>query len=285
MVTGELDTARSTKPILMLKEQAQLILEICHFTQDLNPLWETRTTLKRLKSLSQPIVREVHDLESDEEKFEHLIQYFFKNLQFKQKDKDIDLMGCFLPQVLSSKQGPTPLLMLLFCTLCEEAGIRAQVTSCRRRYLLKVQLDGRAHIVDFGRACQKLAPYEIVELINRGFDFSAGCMQSDCLVVEYLSLFKTLSRQEHKLQILSIVHSYLMRYQPFNLKHLSERALVAYETGDYKTAVDDIRSYFQYKQPEFTNLNLKRIYKLALKRTRHSERQTPNTFGDSVERL
>lgn len=123
-------------------------------------------------------------------------------------------------------------------------------------------------MVDFGNHCSFLKPFEIVDLINRGFDFSNGGMDTNMLIIEYLTLLKERARKENKLQILSMVHSYLMKYQPFNLKHLSERAIVAYETGDYKRAVEDIRNYFQYKQHDFTNEQLKKIYKIALKRKR-----------------
>ena len=81
-------------------------------------------------------------------------------------------------------------------------------------------------------------------------------------------MIKARARVENNSQVLTLTHGYLMRYQPFNLKHLRERALLAYETGDYRRAIDDIRSYFQYKQPGLNNSQLKRIYKLALRRHR-----------------
>ena len=286
MFTGEEGSVSPVKPITMLREQSQLVLELCHFTQDLNPIWETRTLLQNLKSLSAPAIKRLGQNSCQEDNFKILVQYFFDDLAFSIRSSDKNkLQNSFLPNVLVSREGPAPLLMLLFCSLLEEAGIKAQITSCRVKYLLKVQLDDKSHIVDFKKSCGFLQPYEIVELINRGFDFSCGALNSDILVVEYLNLLKKLSRKENKLQILSMVHSYLMRYQPFNLKHLSERAIVAYETGDYRTALDDIRSYFQYKQPEFTNLDLKRIYKVALKKERQLERQITNAFSNSIKGL
>lgn len=270
MISGDPSLEGQHKPITILREQGQLVLEICHFTQDLNPLWDTRELLEALRGLSKAGLSKLDLTLSDEDKFAFLSHYFFEELGFRINEKPESLQDNFLPQVLSSREGPSALLMLLFCSFCEEAGIRVQVTSCRKRYLLKVQLSGHCHIVDFGKNCEELQPYEIVDLINSGFDFSTGTLNSDMLVVDYLHKLKKLSRVENRLQILSVVHSYLMRYQPFNLKHLSERAVVAYETGDYKTAIDDIRSYFQYKQPEFNNLDLKRIYKSALKRMRET---------------
>jgi regulator of sirC expression with transglutaminase-like and TPR domain len=179
----------------------------------------------------------------------------------------------FLPHVLHSRQGPTPLLMLLFHTLCEEHGLRLQLISCSPPYLLKVQLDNLDYIMDFEQKCQMLESAQIVELINQGFDFSAGAISPQSLVIEYLEQVKEKARQENEAQVLTLTHGYLMRYQPFNLRHLRDRALLAYETGDYRTAVDDIRSYFQYKHSGFGNDPLKKIYKLALKHQRSARQQ------------
>lgn len=272
MLEGGTGTQRPHIPISILRQKTQqLVFEVCHFTQDLNPLWPTRTLIQRLKSKSRPILNRIHNLPQQQIQFQELVNYFFVELGFQLRPQSLSLQSCFLPQVLNSREGPVPLLMLLFCSLAEEADIKVQLSSSRKRHLLKVQLDGRSHIVDFDNKCRCLEPFEIVELINQGFDFSSGAINMDMLVIDYLIEIRKLARQEKRLQILSLVHSYLMRYQPFNLKHLSERAVVAYETGDYKTAIDDIRSYFLYKQPEFNNLDLKRIYKLCLKRVRHPE--------------
>ncbi len=266
-----MNSPSSMKTVSILRDHTKLVLELCHFTEDLNPLWEARTTIESLQSLSSPIIAAGAPLENQKDKFELLNQGFFKHLGFKGVSAPKALKTCFLPQVLKDRQGPLPLLMLLYCSLAEEAGIRTQISSCRRRFLLKVQLDGKTHIMDFSQKCKALDPHEIVELINRGFDFSSGSLNPETLAVEYLNQMKRLARNENRLQILSLVHSYLMRYQPFNLRHVSERARVAYETGDYRTAIDDIRSYFLYKQPEFNNIDLKRIYKKALQRVRNLE--------------
>lgn len=270
MTTGELGLEEPKRAISLLREKGRLLSELCHFTQDLNPLWSAHDTVTMMKNLSQPWR---HNLESLND--QHLIlrqasQYFFKDLGFNiVSASEISLAHSFLPEVIKQRRGPAPLLMLLFSILLEESGVKVQITSCRNRFLLRLQIDNRIQMVDFYKMCAPLDPDDIVDLINQGFDFSSGGLQSDALVVEYLNHLKAKAREENKLQILSLIHSYLMRYQPFNLRHLSERAIVAFETGDYKTAVDDIRSYFQYKQPEFTNLDLKRIYKKALKKERH----------------
>lgn len=269
MASGDTQTFQASKPISILREQVKLVLEVCHFTEDLNPLWPARKSFSQLQTLSQPIKEKVQGLQDQQEVFEQVRQYFFEVLEFQViESKQLSFRRCLLPTVLEDRRGPHDLVMLLFSTLLEEAGIKSQIASCRKRHLLKVQLNGRAHIADLDQQCEFLDHQEILDLVNSGFDFSIGPLNAECLVVEYFNNLKRLTRDENRLHVLSMVHSYLMRYQPFNLKHLSERAMVAFETGDYKTAVDDIRSYFQYKQPQFTNDRLKQIYKIALKRER-----------------
>lgn len=280
---GETVLGKATKPMTIVREHWQLLLDLCHFSQDLNPLWDTKSLLISLRTLANPALLDLKNIQSQEEKFSFLTHYFFSDLNFQcLESASQDLSLHFLPEVLRRKSGPTPLLMLLFCTLLEESGISCQVTSCRRRYLLKVQLDGQLSIVDFAKKATPLSHHEIVDLINRGFDFSSGAMNSSCLVVEYLSEIKKQCRLQNRLQILSLVHSYLMKHQPFNLKHLSERALVAYETGNYRRAIEDIRSYFLYKQPEFTNTSLKKIYKLALKNQRNKSDDSNLSTGYQI---
>ena len=254
------------RPLKPLREQGKLVFELCHFTQDVNPLWGARELLTQFEELSQPGLRAMDSDLEDEKRFHSLVPFFFQDLGFRCAQKPLSLKELFLPQVLSSRKGPCSLLMLLFCYLCEQAGLSVRAAFCEKRHLLRVQFMGRHHILDFEKECEPLESYQLVDLINEGVNFSQGPLPSDQLVVDYLNHLKKGARQENRLHVLSLVHSYLMRYQPFNLKHLSERATVAYETGNYKMAMDDIRHYFQYNSPQFNNSYLKRIYKQALKR-------------------
>lgn len=267
MAFGEMEDNGCSKRLLVIKKQWQLLFELCHFTQDLNPSWQAKTIQRQLKKFMEPLLQEVEAIESEEQRFHKINQLFFETLNFKiTSAKKIQLTNAFLPNVLIAQKGPAPILMLVYCALLEECNIRVQVTSSRLKYLLKVQINNNSHMIDFAKKGKLLKPTEIVDLINRGFDFSSGCLDANTLVIEYLNLIKKLSRKENKLQILSMTHSYLMKYQPFNLKHISERAIVAYETGDYRRAVEDIRNYFQYKQVNFTNQKLKKIYKIAVRK-------------------
>ncbi len=264
MGMGEVEVQKTSKKFLIVHEHWQLLMELCHFTENLNPIWKTQHVQEQLKTLSHGIIQETTGLKSDDDKLQRLIHYFFDELNFKINDKsDICLSDCFLPEVLRQKKGPAVLLMLLITTLFEECQLRTQITSCRRRYLLRIELYNKSHILDFADRCRFLEANEIVDLINEDFDFASGSLKKNNLIVDYLKIIQDLARKENKFHILSLTHSYLMRYQPFNLKHITERAVVAYETGDYIKAIDDIKSYFQYKQPEFTNNQLKKIYKLA----------------------
>jgi regulator of sirC expression with transglutaminase-like and TPR domain len=271
MLEMDLGASHPSARISILREQTKLIVELCHFTEDLNPVWDAKSSYAALRALSHPVIEQCHALSRQSDQFALLSKTFFGQLGFRGQVRPSALKSCFLPEVLQSRKGPMSLVMLLFCSVCEEVGLRTQISSCRKRYLMKVQLDGKTHVLDFADRCAPLEPHDIVELINRGFDFSAGAVAPETLVIEYLGQLKSLARREQRLQVLSLVHSYLMRYQPFNLRHVSERARVAYETGDYRTAIDDIRSYFLYKPPELNNMGLKRIYKKALQRLRSND--------------
>lgn len=267
MSSGEIEGFKPSKKFLIVHEHWQLLMELCHFTEKLNPLWSTSLMQQQLRGLSYDVINETAGLKSDQEKLQHLIRYFFDQMKFQiVPAESLQLTDCFLPEVLRRQRGPVTLLMLLMTTLLEECQIKVQISSAKRRYLLKVEIANCSMILDFTDRCRSLDASEIVDLINMDFDFSHGSVKKNNLIIDYLGLIQELARNEQKLHILSLTHSYLMRYQPFNLKHLTNRAVTAYETGDYRRAIEDIRSYFQYKQPEFTNAHLKKIYKLAIRK-------------------
>lgn len=269
MNSGGLGAEKHPNRFLLLKEQWPLVLELCYFTEELQPHLQIANLHSQLKTLSQPIIENVRFLSTDEEKFDHVVDYFFNTLGFSFSEKpELSLQNCFMANVLKTRKGPESVLMLLLCALFEECNLQVQITSCRLQYLLKVQFNSRYYIADFKKKCAILQHFEILELINCGVNFSQNCYNSKSLVVEYLDLLKNLAHKEKQLKILAQIHSYLMKFQPFNLKHISERAVIAFETGDYRSALEDIRSYFQYKHGELANSQLKNIYKLALKKER-----------------
>ena len=251
---------------LLLQEQWRFLFELCHFTEALNPrCWKSKTLQEKLQKLGQPLVFRTKDLKCDEDKLKIINQYFFEELGFKTiKESHLSFQNSLLPFVLSHRQSPTPLLMLILCCFLEECGLKARNISCELTNLLKVQINGYPCIINIDRHGEISKPREIVDFVNKGLNFSNNWLGSNVLVIRYLNLIKKLARQEGKLQTLSLTHSYLMKYQPFNLKHLAGRAMTSFEKGDYQRTIEDIRSYFQYRQNGQTNQALKKLYKLAL---------------------
>lgn len=269
MSLGDIEALRSSPSFLVLNEKWQLIMELCHFTQEINPLWTTESLSQQLKAISRPAIQKITGKTKEDEVFKSLIDSFFTDCRFAcTKGEPQSLQALFLPCVLNARSGPTPLLMLLLTAWLEEAGIRTQIISCQQRHLFKVRIFNHWKIFDFENNCQVLTPEDLLDLVNQGFQFSSGKLGSEAMVIAYLNRIKGQARKENQTQALAMTHSYLMRYQPFNLRHLRGRAHLAYETGDYRRAVDDIRSYFQYKPSDFTNAPLRRLYKLALRQVR-----------------
>ena len=84
MLSGDTQgTGSPNKVMTLLKEQGQLVVEICHFTQDLNPIWHTKTTLESLNHLSHLSYK--YKREDDEERFsKKRLTIFFNQLKFKE---------------------------------------------------------------------------------------------------------------------------------------------------------------------------------------------------------
>ena len=120
-----LDQSKSpTKPIQLLREHWQHLLGLCHFTHDLNPIWETKSLQSHLKALSQDTTQQAMEFSCLSHRFDFLCQAFFQDLKFEViLEEELQLNISLLPQVLLSRRGPAPLLMLLFTTLLEECQI------------------------------------------------------------------------------------------------------------------------------------------------------------------
>ena len=250
---------------LLLEKEWPFLLELCHFTEALNSQWKSKTLQAKLHELGQPLIFRTKSLRCDEEKLKVINQYFFKELEFKTiKKSQLNFHNSLLPSVLSRRQAPTPLLILILCCFLEECGLKTKNITCELTNLLKVQINGKPSIINIDSCGEYLNSNQIVGFINKGLNFSKSWLDSNTLVISYLNLLKKLAHQSGKLQALGLIQSHLMKYQPFNLKHLEGRAVTSFAKGDYRKTIEDIRSYFQYRQSGKTNQTLKKLYKLAL---------------------
>ena len=217
--------------------------------------------------MGQSLVFKTKNLKCDEDRLKIINRYFFEEPGFETiKESRLNFQNSLLPSVLSRHQSPIPLFMLIFCCFLEECGLKARNISCELANLLKIQVNGSPRIINIDCRGEFLKPHEITDLINKGLDFSNNWLDSRTLVIKYLNLIKKLARKTENLQTLSLIHSYLMKYQPFNLKHLADRAMISFERGDYQKTIEDIRSYFQYSRSDEPNQALKKLYKMALLR-------------------
>lgn len=264
----------------LLGEHGKHLMELCHFTHELNPLWEPRVLQQQIRSLAQDSINEAKKIDEASERFCYLNGRFFDDIQFCTLQKEhFDLNEILLPQVLISRQGPASLLMLLYCALMEECGLKIGIHRSKKKNLLRIHMNHRSYWVNFDKKCCRLDTGDIVQLVNENEDFSQGDGSSDQLMVRYLEIFKESARKAAKRQIETIVHSHLMKYQPFNLKHICERATVAFDVGNYQMVIDDIRNYFQYKQPKVNSDRLVRLYRQALRRKKQPNVTDPGNFN------
>ena len=258
----------------LLQKQWQIFFELCHFTSDLNFRCQRKTLQAKIQKLVQILLLKTKNIESEKDKLKIICQCFFSEMGFRVIDESLlDFESSLLHKSLASRQCPASLLMLILICFFEECGLKSQTINCESVNLLKVHLgQGDSSIISVDRRGADLCPRELTNLINQGVDFSTAWSDSRTLVIQYLSLVKKLAGRENNLKALSLTHSYLIKYQPFNLKHLAGRAIVSFEKGDYNQSIDDIRSYFQYRTDGKTNLILKKLYKQALK-SRKSQAQ------------
>ena len=257
--------------LTLLKHYKKMALEICHFASEVDPACHAQKIYNQLRGITAELQEQLPETRSDREKVEGLIHFFFGHLGFQiSHSAPSSLRSLLLPEVLDNRQGPREVLALIFLTLAEAVNLKIELNSDSSSHLMKVFIDDHPTIIDFDRRGHFLEPYEIVDLVNHGIDFNHS-PPPELPVILYLRLLKKMARDKNQFGILTKVQSHLIRHQPFNLKYLSERALIAYESGNFREAIEDIRDYFLYRSSDISNFKLKNVYRMARKKIKKLE--------------
>jgi len=267
-------TETNRRHLSLIDRQTFFTQEICRLSSDILPLEEYRVLKAHFDQWVRSFAAAYPSPANDLDKIKALVAFFFEDQGFRPLEvKSIDLKSSLIAEAIDRKKAPWELLTLLFMTLAESIQLKVKCIDDSEKWLLKVYIDDDPQIVNLEKSGSFLAPFEIVEFVNNGVDFTQWNL-GERVFIRYLYRIRHLAKLDFNLHGLSVTQAYLMRYQPFNLKHLSERAKIAYHTGDYRGAAEDIRDYFIYKSPEITNFQLKKIYKMALKMQKKAESPT-----------
>lgn len=244
-----------------------LFLDLSHIAHDLSALWPLHRTLQGCQILSKELLTTVGANASEPLKhFEAVSEYFFKQKKFKPLKSKPTLEKYLLPYTLLSRRGPVELLLPVFIALSSQLGLNVQVAHYGSEIIVKLIIDGKAHFFNFKKACEQLTSEDLITLVNSGCDCSQTVSEQE-LLTKYLLRIKQQCMRERSLLSLYKVQTYLMKYQPFALNHILDRARAAYAIGDIVKAAEDVSQYLTFSADRINNT---RMIKLMRKLNNHS---------------
>ena len=238
-----------------------MTVEMCHLAQQIRPDLDTRKSFRMIGKHSR-IARQFSSLGySQKDLYQKICHYFFDEMGMNlHKTSELSVADCLVPRVIQNGGGPKTLVALLFVSLLEEAGFSISGTQCHDPLIFKIKVDGRSEMIDFENRGAFLGRSQLIDYINQGKNLSKCTEQGYPLVINYLYELKRLSEACSSDSTTRLIHTRLMSYEPYNLSHLKNRALLAYETGQYRLAWKDLHSYFFYTTPESSQNKLRGIY-------------------------
>lgn len=240
-----------------------LFVDLSHIAHDLSSLWPLHRTLQGCQTLSKELVTTVGLNTGDSLKHFHAVcDFFFKNKKFKPLRSKPTLEKYLLPYALLSRRGPVELLLPLFIGLNRHVHLNIQVAHYNKEIILKLVVEGKAHFFNFKNGCQPLNSEDLITLVNSGCDCSGTVSENDVLT-KYLLRMKHQSLRERSLLQLYKIQTYLMKYQPFALNHILDRARAAYAIGDVVRAAEDVSQYLTFSADRLQNTRFARlVYKM-----------------------
>ncbi|MCC6137887.1 MAG: hypothetical protein IT287_04595 [Bdellovibrionaceae bacterium] len=244
-----------------------LFVDLSHIAHELSALWPLHRTLQGCQNLSKELLATVGTNTNDPLKhFEAISDYFFKQKKFKPLKSKPTLEKYLLPYTLLSRRGPVELLLPLFVGLNHQLNLNVQVAHYGQEIIIKLIVEGKAHFFNFKKACEQLNSEDLITLVNSGCDCSQTVSEQEILT-KYLLRIKHQCMRERSLLSLYKIQTYLMKYQPFALNHILDRARAAYAIGDIVKAAEDVSQYLTFSADRINNT---RMIKLMRKMNHHS---------------
>lgn len=244
-----------------------LFVDLSHIAHDLSSLWPLHRTLQGCQNLAKDPLSTVGSHSSDPLKhFDAVCDYFFKQKKFKPLKSKPTLEKYLLPYTLLSRRGPIEILLPIFIGLNRHVNLNVQVAYYGKEIILKLMVDGKSHFFNFKNACEPLTSEDLIRLVNSGCDCSQTVNEQDILT-KYLLRIKHQCMRERSLLSLYKIQTYLMKYQPFALNHILDRARAAYAIGDIVKAAEDVSQYLTFSADRINNT---KMIKLMRKINKHS---------------
>lgn len=264
-VMNEMKKQITKQHLRLVPENFSILEEIGHLAAHYNPNFNFQDVFSELSQLERSLLFLSKNTNSTSECIFEFLNGFFKIHNFKclPVNKYISLDNLFLDSVLSSRKGPPELLLLLFSALSKSAGLKIKVINVKHHPCVKVILKNESYIFDFVKNGKLLTKNDLLALINSGADLEKDWSDRE-LFSRYLAKAKFLSKrnQDFKYKVLDT----LLRYQPFNLDLVTERAQLGYELGHLKETLRDISHYVMYRSPvKHTTQQLLDLYRRAKK--------------------
>jgi regulator of sirC expression with transglutaminase-like and TPR domain len=180
------------------------------------------------------------DNKTDEEVFQILNNFFFQIKNFK-----ISTSPFLLDSVLNERNGCGIAVALLYLHLARTLDLDVHLVHWPLHTILKWENQGSAQFLDLSQGGRFLSADEILEIVNIHKEQVRTLSMSESLV-QYLTYISMNYRQSQELEQLHKVLNLILKIEPENTRHLSERALLRRDLGLHKEALCDLKRFFSF---------------------------------------
>lgn len=235
----------SKQHLRLVPNKFSIIEELCQLSSSYNSNFRFQEIFSQLSEFEKTLQFKLSNVNNNLDYIKTFVNIFFQDFGFKcyPIKRYLSLEAIFLDQVLKSRQGPAELLLLFFSSLAKSIDIKIKKLNVKNHAFVKLTYKNECLIFDFQKGGNLLSKNDIIKYLNEDYDFETLWSDKD-LLMRHLAHLKILSRRNRtfKYKILNI----LLKYKPFNLHLLSERAELGYELGHLKETVRDITNYLSF---------------------------------------
>jgi regulator of sirC expression with transglutaminase-like and TPR domain len=198
----------------------------------------------------------------------HLAEYLFEDQGFKSADDALaDIDEIVLSDVLQKRVGVPMALGLVLKSLAEKSGLDARFIKFPGFSILKSKDEHGTQYLDLKKRGKILTRDEILELLHeeallqkRSEQISFECLEDEEIISNYLSRLG-LEYQDRRDDPKSLViYEALLSLQPKNLSVLRDRSLAYYRLNRFGDALQDLKRFFSFSNPEQQPRELLELY-------------------------
>jgi len=219
------------------------------------------STIRQVQFLGFHLVKTCEDLD-EPQRWEALRRFVFEEKKFhiasaRLPDWTDDLI--LMKPVLDDREGhPLPIVFLLLY-LAHFLDLPMALLQARHHYLFKWVRSGKTVYLDLTNEGRALTDEELIQVLNRSSS-SLEIWSAKQLMTQYLELLLRTFETNQSLTHLHTTLNLMLQMDDTNIAALGQRALLRQRLGYDRDALNDLKRYFSFVDPDQAPFELKQAW-------------------------